>query len=47
MTATKPKNIDEYIAGFSKDTQTILEHIRTTKEKVLSNFRLTSHFHQT
>lgn len=27
---TKPKDIDEYIAGFPKETQEILEKIRTT-----------------
>jgi len=30
MTTTKPKDIDEYIAGFPKDTQKLLEQIRTT-----------------
>jgi len=35
MTAnnTKPKDIDEYIAGFPKETQEILEKIRTTIRK--------------
>lgn len=30
MTTAKPKDIDEYIAGFPKDTQKVLEQIRTT-----------------
>jgi uncharacterized protein YdhG (YjbR/CyaY superfamily) len=30
---TKPNNIDEYIAGFPKDTQVILEEIRATIKK--------------
>jgi len=30
MTTVAPKNIDEYIGGFSKDVQTILEQIRAT-----------------
>jgi uncharacterized protein YdhG (YjbR/CyaY superfamily) len=30
---TKPKDIDEYIAGFPKDVQEILEKIRTTIRK--------------
>jgi uncharacterized protein YdhG (YjbR/CyaY superfamily) len=30
MTANKPNNIDEYIAGFPKDIQTLLEQVRTT-----------------
>ncbi|MEP6926644.1 MAG: DUF1801 domain-containing protein [Ginsengibacter sp.] len=30
---TKPKDIDEYIAGFPKDTQKILEELRTTISK--------------
>jgi uncharacterized protein YdhG (YjbR/CyaY superfamily) len=34
MTASKPNNIDEYIAGFPKDIQTILEQIRATIKKV-------------
>ena len=29
-TMTKPNNIDEYIAGFPKETQEILQQIRTT-----------------
>ncbi len=33
MTKTKPKNIDEYIAGFPKDIQNILEQIRATIKK--------------
>lgn len=31
--STAPKNIDEYIAGFPKDVQDILEKIRTTIRK--------------
>lgn len=30
MTGTKPGNIDDYIATFPKETQTILEQVRTT-----------------
>ncbi len=30
---TKPNNIDEYIAGFTKDIQKILEQIRVTIKK--------------
>ena len=30
MTTTKPNDIDEYIAGFPKDTQKILKQIRAT-----------------
>lgn len=30
MQKTKPKNIDEYIAGFPENVQTILEQIRLT-----------------
>ncbi len=30
MNANKPKDIDEYIAGFPKETQMILEKIRVT-----------------
>lgn len=30
MATTKPKNIDEYIAGFPKEIQKILEQIRAT-----------------
>ena len=33
MTADKPKNIDEYIAGFPEDIQKILEEIRETIQK--------------
>ncbi len=33
MKTTKPNNIDEYIAGFPKDTQKILEQIRATIKK--------------
>ncbi len=34
MTTTKPKDIDEYIAGFPKDIQNNLEQIRSTIKKV-------------
>jgi uncharacterized protein YdhG (YjbR/CyaY superfamily) len=30
MSANKPKTIDEYIAGFPKETQVILEEVRNT-----------------
>jgi uncharacterized protein YdhG (YjbR/CyaY superfamily) len=33
MITTKPKNIDEYIAGFTKETQKNLEQIRATIKK--------------
>ena len=33
MATTKPHDIDEYIAGFPKDTQEILEQIRATVKK--------------
>lgn len=33
MAAQKPENIDEYIAGFPKDVQKILEQIRATIKK--------------
>jgi uncharacterized protein YdhG (YjbR/CyaY superfamily) len=33
MTTTKPANINEYIAGFPKDTQKVLEQIRATIKK--------------
>lgn len=33
MIAVKPKNIDEYIAGFPKEIQKILEQIRATIKK--------------
>lgn len=33
MTANKPTTIDEYIAGFPKDIQIILEQLRTTIRK--------------
>jgi len=33
MTTIKPNNIDEYIAGFPKDTQKVLEQIRATIKK--------------
>ena len=33
MKTTKPANINEYIAGFPKDTQKILKQIRTTIKK--------------
>lgn len=32
---TKPKNIDEYIAGFPKDTQKILERVRAAIKKAV------------
>jgi uncharacterized protein YdhG (YjbR/CyaY superfamily) len=35
MPATKPENIDQYIAGFSGHTQTILEQIRSTIKKTV------------
>ncbi len=34
MTTTKPSNIDEYIAGFPKEVQAILEQVRATIRKV-------------
>jgi uncharacterized protein YdhG (YjbR/CyaY superfamily) len=36
MTAEKPENIDEYIAGFPKDVQKILQEIRMTIKKAAS-----------
>lgn len=33
MIPAKPASIDEYIAGFPKDIQTILEQVRTTIKK--------------
>ncbi len=33
MKASKPNDIDDYIAGFPKDTQKILEQIRATIKK--------------
>jgi len=33
MATTKPHDIDEYIAGFPKHTQKVLEQIRTTVKK--------------
>jgi uncharacterized protein YdhG (YjbR/CyaY superfamily) len=33
LKATKPNNINEYIAGFPKDTQKILKQIRATIKK--------------
>lgn len=33
MLTTKPKNIDEYIAGFPVETQKLLEQIRATIKK--------------
>jgi uncharacterized protein YdhG (YjbR/CyaY superfamily) len=33
MSANKPQTIDEYIAGFPKETQPVLEEIRTTIQK--------------
>ena len=35
MTTTKPNNIDDYISGFSKETQKILEQIRATIKKAV------------
>ena len=35
MTTPKPKDIDEYIAGFPLDTQKILEKIRATIKKLV------------
>lgn len=35
MTTEKPTNIDEYIAGFPKETQIILKKIRTTIKKLV------------
>lgn len=35
MTTEKPTNIDEYIAGFPKETQIILEKMRTTIKKLV------------
>jgi uncharacterized protein YdhG (YjbR/CyaY superfamily) len=35
MTITKPTNQDEYIAGFPKETQQILQKIRTTIKKAV------------
>jgi uncharacterized protein YdhG (YjbR/CyaY superfamily) len=35
MTMPKPKDIDEYIAGFPPDTQATLEQIRSTIRKVV------------
>jgi uncharacterized protein YdhG (YjbR/CyaY superfamily) len=34
---TKPNDIDEYIAGFPKDIQTILAQVRTTIRKAAPN----------
>jgi uncharacterized protein YdhG (YjbR/CyaY superfamily) len=33
MMTIKPKNIDEYIAGFPADTQLVLEQVRSTIKK--------------
>lgn len=33
MVATRPKNIDEYIAGFPTDVQEILQQVRATIKK--------------
>lgn len=33
MLTTKPANIDEYIAGFPKDTQKLLQQVRATIKK--------------
>ncbi|CAN5606526.1 DUF1801 domain-containing protein [soil metagenome] len=35
MTAAKPNNINEYIAGFPKETQKVLEQIRATIKKAI------------
>jgi uncharacterized protein YdhG (YjbR/CyaY superfamily) len=35
MSTAKPNNMDEYIAGFPKDTQEILEQIRATIKKAV------------
>jgi uncharacterized protein YdhG (YjbR/CyaY superfamily) len=35
MTTAKPKDIDEYIAGFPPETREILEQIRTTIREVV------------
>lgn len=35
--STAPQNIDEYIAGFPKDVQEILETIRTTVKRAAPN----------
>ncbi|MEK6780682.1 MAG: DUF1801 domain-containing protein [Bacteroidota bacterium] len=35
MTTAKPKDIDEYIAGFPKGTQKLLEQIRATIKKLV------------
>lgn len=35
MSANKPKTIDEYIAGFPKETQPVLEEIRKTIRKAV------------
>ncbi len=34
MTTAKPTNIDEYIAGFPKEVQAILEQVRATVKQV-------------
>lgn len=34
MTTAKPSNIDEYIAGFPKEVQAILEQVRATVKQV-------------
>lgn len=34
MTTAKPSNIDEYIAGFPKEVQAILEQVRATIKQV-------------
>lgn len=41
MTITKPNNIDEYIATFPKETQRILEQIRTTIKKAVPDIEET------
>lgn len=37
MTTAKPNNINEYIAQFPKETQKVLEQIRTTIKKAIPN----------
>lgn len=37
MTTTKPNNIDEYMAAFPKDTQKVLEQVRATIKKAVSD----------
>jgi len=42
---TAPKNIDEYIAGFPKDVQEILEKIRMTIRKAAPDAEETMSYH--